>query len=418
MSWLSVLQLLLPIVVALLLLATTVRGMVRIWHPSADNMTEAPDHKATLTAGLLLLAACAAGAAFFALWGFRAHPGEPLGQALRYVFPTSIDADHYIQLAQYGYGNYIGADAMFPDQHLMIVFFPLFPALIGLVQAVTGLDGYIVGWAVQPILMGIAGAGLFRLIQPRFGKQTAVWTLLFLAAMPGSFFFAAPMTESLYLALTVWALVFIQEQKILPFVMVGFLAALTRSTGGLLAGAAVLVAIQYAREQKKPWSWLAASLGPCAGTGTYLLLNQYYYGNWFAFAEIQKSHWSQGLGWIGNTVHYLLDYIFGTYKVSTQFAIYVSLLGLVCILWACSMLFLSRKQLPVYWLGYGVAYVLVAYGTTWLLSAPRYALSLPLLPLGMALLCKKNWQRILFLGVEGWIGTLYLIQFLQWGPIY
>lgn len=418
MSWLSVLQVLLPVLVAVLLLSTTVRGVVRIWHPSEDRLTEPSDHKATLTAGLLLLAACAVGAAFFAFWGFRACPDATLVQALRHVFPTSIDADHYIQLAQYGYGNHTGAQASFPEQNLMIVFFPLFPALIGLIQAITGLDGYIVGWAIQPVLMGIAGAGLFRLVQPRFGKRTAVWTLVFLAALPGSFFFAAPMTESLYLALTVWALVCVQEEKPLVFAAVGFLAALTRSTGGLLAGVAILAALQLLRQHKKSWSWLAACIGPFAGTGAYLLMNRYYYGDWFAFAEIQQSHWSQGLGWIGNTVHYLLDYIFGTYKVSTNFRLYVSLFGLICILWACGVLFFVRNKLPVSWLGYGVAYVLMAYGTTWLLSAPRYALSLPLLPLGMALLCKKDWQRILLVCAESVIGVLYLIQFLQWGPIY
>lgn len=418
MDTLFVWQTILSLSVTAMLAVETICGAIRVLRPAAPLHKKTIRPKATLTAGLLFGAACAAGAAFFAFYGLYTHPEASLEQALRWVFPTSIDADHYIKLAQYGYGNGANAPADFADQHLMIVFFPLFPLLLRLGCMLTGLSGYIVGWLIQPFLLGLAGAGLFRLTAQYFGEKTAAWTLVFFACMPGSFFFAAPMTESLYLALTVWALVFLEENCPIPFAILGFLAALTRSTGGLLAGVALIAAVQAWRQSKKWKCWLAAAFAPCGGTGIYLLLNWYYYGDWRAFSKIQKQHWSQGLGWIGKTVRYLLSYMVQWFESNRNFAVYVSFAGVVCILWACLVLFLNRNRLPVCWLAYGVAYVLTAYGVTWLLSAPRYALSLPMLPLGMVLICKKDWQRVLFVLLESVMGVLYLRQFLLWGPIY
>ena len=413
----SVLQTVLPLAAAGLLAAVTLHGAKRVWRPSLPTEQKTMQCKATLTAGLLLGAACAAGAAFFVVYGLvSCPPPHTLERALRYVFPSSMDAGHYISLAQYGY-RAEGAE-LFPSQHLMIVFFPLWPLLIRLGTALTGAGGYQVGLLWQIPLFGLAGAGLYRLTATHFGEKTARWTLAFLVTMPGSFFFAAPMTESLYLALTVWALVCLDDERPAAFALLGFLAALTRSTGGLLLGAAVLAALLRWREKRPGAGWLGAALGPAAGTGVYLALNQLVYGDPFAFVQIQRSHWAQGLGWVGDTLRYLLYYAGRWWNTDREFVCVVSLPAIVCILWACLALFLVRRKLPVCWLAYGVAYILMAYGTTWLLSAPRYALSLPLLPLAMALLCRKNWQRRLVLVLNCTAGAVYLSEFLGWGYVY
>ena len=418
MDWLSVVQALLSLGVTVLLAATVVCGVRRAWRPLPLAQENTVRGKATLTAGLLMAAACAVGAAFFVWWGRLHLPGASLEQALQYSFPGSMDADHYMMLARYGYGSGLSGAEAFPEQHLMIVFFPLFPLLVRGVMLLTGLEAYTAGLLVQPVLLGLAGAGLYRLVTPRFGGRAAAWTMAVLLCMPGSFFFAAPMTESLYLALTVWALVFLEADRPLGFAALGFLAALTRSTGGLLAGVALVSAVLAWRGARPAVRQLAGAVGPCLGTGLYLGLNRWYYGDWFAFSQIQKEHWSQGLGWVGNTVQYLWQYVLLWWQQSPDSAVYLSLYGLVTVVGACAVLFVSRRRLPVCWLAYGVAYVLVAYGATWLLSAPRYALSLPVLPLGLVLLCKKDWQRaaLTVLLLAAWVP--YFRQYLCWGPIY
>ena len=413
----SVLQTVLPLAAAGLLAAVTLHGAKRVWRPTPRTEQKTMQCKATLTAGLLFGAACAAGAAFFVVYGLvSCPPPHTLERALRDVFPSSMDAGHYISLAQYGY-RAEGAE-LFPSQHLMIVFFPLWPLLNRLGTALTGAGGYLVGLLWQIPLFALAGAGLYRLTASHFGEKTAAWALAFLVTMPGSFFFAAPMTESLYLVLTVWALVCLDENRPWGFAALGFLAALTRSTGGLLLGVALLAALLHWRQKQPGMGWLAAGLGPAAGTGAYLALNGLVCGDPFAFAQIQRVHWAQGLGWVGDTLRYLLYYAARWWDTDREFVCFVSLPAIVCILWACLALFLVRRKLPVCWLAYGVAYILVAYGTTWLLSAPRYALSLPMLPVAMALLCRKNWQRWLVLALQTGAGLIDLGEFLRWGYVY
>lgn len=417
MDWLSFCQAVLPALAALLFVWTTVKGARRVCVPAlqADGeKREAWDKKATLTAGLLLFTACAGGAAFFALCALDANPGEPLEQALHSVFPTSMDADHYIQLAKYGYGA--GED--FPGQYLMIVFFPLFPWLLRLVCGITGLGGYTAGLLIQPVLFAVGGMALYRIVQPRFGRAAAGETLVLLCLLPGSFFFAAPMTESLYFALSMLAFACMESGRPAAFAGFGFLAALTRSTGGLLAGAAGVLWLMRLRRKEKAAPWLAAALGPAAGTGAYLLLNWHCYGDCFAFSAIQKAHWSQGLGWVGDTLRYHLHYLVSWWESNRSFSLYVSLLAVVLILAQLLTMALCSKKMPVPWLAYSMAYLLVADGATWLLSAPRYALSLPFFPLGVVLLCKKRWQKAAVVWVAALIGALYLRKYLLYGPIY
>lgn len=417
MNGLSFCQSALPALAAVLFVWTTAQGARRACVPSLEQVgenREVWDKKATLTAGLLLFAACAGGAAFFALCALDRHPGTGLEEALHSVFPTSMDAAHYIQLAKYGYGT---AEA-FPGQSLMIVFFPLLPWLLRLVCGITGLGGYTAGLLLQPVLFAVGGMALYRVVQPRFGHTNAGQALVLLCLMPGSFFFAAPMTESLYFALSMLAFACMDSEKPAAFAVFGFLASLTRSTGVLLAGAAGVFWLMRLCRKEKAAPWLAAALGPAAGIGGYLLLNYHYHSDFFAFAAIQKAHWSQGLGWIGNTLRYHLYYLTAWWESNRSFSLYVSLPAIVLILVQLLVMALCSKTMPVPWLAYSIAYILVTDGTTWLLSAPRYALSLPFFPLGIVLLCKKNWQKAAVVWAAALIGALYLRKYLLYGPIY
>ena len=83
------------------------------------------------------------------------------------------------------------------------------------------------------------------------------------------------MTESLFLALSVSYMICLVKERWVLCGVLGLLAALCRSPGALLAGAAVIWAIQFVRREKKRPSlgvvWAAA--GPAAGLG-YLFCDQ------------------------------------------------------------------------------------------------------------------------------------------------
>ena len=73
------------------------------------------------------------------------NPGVGLAQAMEWQFYGNTDARHYIDLAQYGYGT----GGAFAEQELMIVFFPLFPALLRVVHLLVGGSYPLLGLVVQ-----------------------------------------------------------------------------------------------------------------------------------------------------------------------------------------------------------------------------------------------------------------------------
>ena len=57
-----------------------------------------------------------------------------------------------------------------------------------------------------------AGAMLYRLIRLDYSHEIAVRTLKFLCILPGAFFFASPMSESLFLLLSVSCFYYLREK--------------------------------------------------------------------------------------------------------------------------------------------------------------------------------------------------------------
>jgi hypothetical protein len=78
-------------------------------------------------------------------------------------------------------------------------------------------------------------AGLYRLVSADFDREVAQRAVLYLSLFPAAFFLFAPFTEALFLALAVWTLVAARRGAWGWAALAGFLAALTRTQGCLLA---------------------------------------------------------------------------------------------------------------------------------------------------------------------------------------
>lgn len=367
-------------------------------------------------AALVCLVAGAGVQGIFLLWCLVRYPGTPLLQALQAQFYGNTDARHYLDLARYGYG----AGEAFPEQYLMIVFFPLFPWLLRLLNPLGWLDWGLLALAVQLPLFALAGAGLFALVRDRFGRATAWRTLALLLVSPAAVFFWAPMTESLFLALTVWYVLSLERDRWAAAAVLGVLAGLTRAPGGLLLGLAVLHLVQRWRSGRRPpwYAWFSA-LGPALGLGAYFALNQLVYGRWNQYAVYQREHWGQGMGLFTATIRYHLRYLVSWWDSDRTAAVWVCLTAVLCILAAFGVLAAAARRLPPSWLGYGLAYLALTMGATWLLSAPRYAVALFVLPVGVARLLQDHPRLTRCV----WVGLLllslgYTVAYLSHWSIY
>ncbi len=190
-------------------------------------------------------------------------PGVGLAQAMEWQFYGNTDARHYIDLAQYGYGT----GGAFAEQELMIVFFPLFPALLRVVHLLVGGSYPLLGLAAQGPLFGVAAMSLYTLVCRRWGGKTAGLTLALLLVSPAAVFFAAPMTESLFLLVTVRYVLAWDRRQWGRCAVLGVLAGWCRAPGGLLLG---LAALKLAAAWRRGKAARAGKYPGYAGSGSRL----------------------------------------------------------------------------------------------------------------------------------------------------
>lgn len=414
---LSVFKILLPVLAAAAVLWAAGVCVWRTLRPGAPALLNdwAPPQQVKRIALLCLLAGVAWQAVFW-VQALVLSPGTAPIEAIQRLFFGNSDAKHYLDLAQYGYGN----GEAFPEQYLMIVFFPLYPALLRLLNPFGIFNPYLLSLVVQIPLFCIAGTNLYKLAYRHWGARTAQWCVVFLLATPGSVFFFAPMTESLFLALATGYVLCLEKQRWWMCGLLGVLVGLTRAPGGLLAGLAVVYLLENALRSKtcpKPQAAVAVC-GPVLGIGMYFLLNLRIYGNWKQYSIYQREHWHNALGLFTDTLQYQLDYLAGWWQTQRASAVYICLGAILCILVGAALMALAAKKLPTHYLAYALAYFVVTLGVTWLISAPRYMAALFCLPMMLALVARKERYRWAVLGVLATCNVAYSLEFLWQGPVY
>lgn len=296
----------LSLAAALLFLWSAVWCIRRVFSPEpAPHYTE-PSSRSRCWAAI-------AGTAFilvlhliFAVTAHINYPEADFRQAIEWQFYGNTDPRHYLDLSIYGYGT----QEAFPEQYLQIVFFPLYPALLHILHFVTRIDAFWLGFAVQLPLFAAATASFYTVIARRWDEQTAALSLALLLASPASVFFAVPMTESLFLLLTVRYVLTLEREQWWRCASLGVLAGLCRAPGGLLLGLTGLyLFMRWQRGTRPTIPSLLAMLSPAAGLGLYFLLNHLVYGRWNQYQIYQWDNWNQKLGLFTNTVRYHLDYM-------------------------------------------------------------------------------------------------------------
>jgi hypothetical protein len=175
----------------------------------------------------------AAGLGAIAIWGVHAahrvafdpmgltRPFGAFGDTL--VAPTARwDSVWFLQIAQDGYD---GGDRT--------AFFPLYPLLVK-------AGGFLCGSPlVAAIVLSCAAfivalAALHRLAVIEVGPEAARWTVFSLALFPGALWFSAAYSESLFLMVSVGAVLCARRRRWVAAGALGALAAATRSAGLLL----------------------------------------------------------------------------------------------------------------------------------------------------------------------------------------
>ncbi|CAN5343797.1 hypothetical protein BH20ACI1_BH20ACI1_03690 [soil metagenome] len=340
----------------------------------------------------------------FAAQSYQIITDQPINKFYDYFANWNRwDAAHYLNVAQNGYAAY-------GDDRFLIVFFPLYPALIALFQIV--FRDYLISAFIVSGVASIALGFVFReLVRLDFSEKIAQFSVLFLFIFPTSYFLHIPYTESLFLSLCVGSFLAARKRFWIIAGILGGLACLTRINGLLLFFALAFEVWNEYRENKIfNRRWLALFLIPL-GIGIYLTINYYVTGNPTMFMVYQREHWFKyfRLPWEG--IWETVKKVYNNKPTDAQMT------GVQEFLFVAIGLFATivgwrylRNSYRVWMVGNWLLFV----STSFIQSVPRYTLSLfPIFILAGFLAVRNWWANVLFTVWSIFFLTVFVIQFYR-----
>lgn len=309
------------------------------------------------------------------------------------------DSRHYLNIAENWYTN-VG------DDRLLIVFMPLYPILVRCFHFIFN-DYLASGLFVSGVCCVISGVMLYEVALLDYDIPTARRSLKFLCILPAAFLFSAPLSEALFLTLTLSGIYMMRKRRYAIASIFGFFAAFTRAPGVLLFVPLCIELVgdiirgrkeqggQRGWKRKQLFNALSLLLVPC-GLLLYLYINYAVTGNALMFLTYQNTHWHQSLGWFFSTANIQMENLMLNLSAggNIQLVLGLWLPNLVYVFAALGIVTAAQKRMRASYVAYFIAYFVVCVGATWLLSGPRYLSACFPLALAMGVLTEKreaNW---------------------------
>ena len=291
------------------------------------------------------------------------------------------DAIHYLDIAQYGYTTE-------GERKFDLAYFPLYPFLAGIAGFIIG--NYVVGGLVVSGIFSIVAAYFLKKITLLdYSAETALAAVFFLFIFPTSYFLHLPYTESLFLALTIGSFYFARKGNWLWAGVFGLFASMTR-INGLFLVPALLFEIYYEYQAAKSFNrkWLWVLLVPF-GFLYYLAVNYYVTGDALAFLTFQKEHWSKNLDFPWKGIIEKFRAFFYRSSAESMMTGFQELLFIIIGFLATAFSCLKQRKSYSVWMTLNW---LLFVSTSFILSVPRYTLTLFPMFIAFAFLSEKNYS--------------------------
>ncbi|NEA45356.1 glycosyltransferase family 39 protein [Streptomyces sp. SID10815] len=316
-------------------------------------------------------------------FGGGAHPWDVL---------ATWDGWWYQQIAAHGYHPALeavpGATGLITVQENSAAFFPLYPALMRLVSEVTGLGLYGAGLLVSVVASFAAALGIYALTERFGGHRAGLAAAGLWAVWPGSGVEWAVYSDSLYVALAVWACHAVLTRRWLTAGVLTCLAGLNRPTAAALIAALAVAALLALRRREDGARPLAALLIAPLGLAGYLVWVGHRMGDYGGYFKLQSGAWAHSFDYGKHTLHVLRSLPVGHYDYIYAYP-YEDLIGVGVVLLALALLLLLiRLRPPAALVVYTVMTMVLVLGSQQIFgNVSRYLLpAFPLfLPLALAL---------------------------------
>ncbi|MEV6114356.1 hypothetical protein AB0L59_18030 [Streptomyces sp. NPDC052109] len=275
-------------------------------------------------------------------FGGGVHPWDVL---------ATWDGWWYRQIALHGYDPQLvhvpGATGLVTLEGNSAAFFPLYPALMRMVMAVTGLGSYGAGLLVSVLASFAAALGVHAVAERFGGRRAGLAAAGLWAVWPGSGVEWAVYSDSLYVALAAWTCHAVMTRRWLTAGVLAFAAGLNRPTAAALIaglGVAALLSLRR-REDGTLRPLLAAVLAPLGLIG-YLLWVGNRMGDLGGYFTLQSGAWAHEFDYGRQTLDVLTSVPvghFGGYLFAYPFA---DVVGVGVVLLACALLPLLLRLRP------------------------------------------------------------------------
>lgn len=291
-------------------------------------------------------------------------PGSPLNLVAG-VF-TQWDGRWYLEIARSGYPRSIPPDITFLQDEARAAFFPLYPALVRVVDFVLPGSDSIAALGLNVVLGVIAMLLVGHLARRLYDNDVAERTMVLFAVFPGSFVLSFAYAEALLIVLAALCLWFLMDDRWLLAGLTAALATATRPNGIALVAACAVAAFLAIRHRRAWWSLIAPALAPIGFVAFQLFLNAHTDENW-AWFRVQREAWREGTSFgataLSNTFSFFTHPLASPTDALTAASMAALLLGLWC---------LYRKRLPWPMVAYIAVVIVLMLVPATVTARPRF----------------------------------------------
>ncbi|MEU9474546.1 hypothetical protein [Streptomyces sp. NPDC048191] len=323
------------------------------------------------------------------------------------LLARSWDSVWYLTIAAHGYGHDLPSGD--PEPHSDLAFFPLYPALLRAVTALTPFGGGTAGLLISWTAAAVAAAGIHAVGSWLHGRATGIALVLLWGLLPHAVVLSMAYTEPVLAAFAAWSLYALLAGNWLWAGALAALAGLSRPNGFAVAAAVLVTAgaeVWRRRGRVSHRLWTGAALAPLGWTAYVLWVGGRkgdLLGGYFEVQRLWGSTFDFGRGSAGFLRAMLLH--------GSRFVFPMALVLVVAAAVLYALLLLDRAPLPL--LVHSGALLLIALGGSGFFeSKPRFLLpAFPLLlPLARGLVHTaktRPWHATVLVAALAGLSYLY-----------
>jgi hypothetical protein len=280
---------------------------------------------------------------------------------------TSWDGLWYLRIVRFGYPSFVPQNITYNDAEARLAFFPAFPHLVRIVDAV--LPG---GDTLAALILNLVlGAGFIVLVgllaRSWFGISVAKRAMILCALFPGSFVLSFAYSEALLLFLAAACLYLLQKEQWLLAGVVALFATATRPNGIAVIAACAVAAYLAWRQTKSLKPFIAPLLSPIGFIGYQLWINNHADESqvWF---RVQGEAWKEGASFGLTAIRRTLEAFTQPLTSPTDLITAASFVLTLFLLW----LVWKRHHIPLPALAYSIVIVALMLLPATVTARPRF----------------------------------------------